>query len=132
MTQQERRTHPDPSATRDRRYVARLTNPNLRDSAEQIYLLVMGVGGSLVLLVVGLLVQGVMMSAEMLFRNVAIAIITGLITVLLFSYAKALKTYIKLETPTLLALCFERQRNIWMLLSFTLLAAIVTVLILSL
>lgn len=127
----ERRANPE-SSNRDRRYVTRLSNPSMRDSAEQIRLLVMGlfwlfIGGA-----AGLLIEGIVVSSETLLRNAAIAIVAVLFATLLYSYAKALKSYIQLETPGTLALCFERQRNFWMLFSFVSVIAILSALLLNL
>lgn len=131
MAQKERRSNPD-EKTRDRRYVSRLTNPNMRDCAEQIHTLVMALTWLLIGGATALLIEGIIVSSETLWKNAAFAIVAGLFATLLFSYAKALKSYIKLETPGTLAVCFERQRNFLTLLTFVFIVAILLAILFSL
>jgi len=123
MAQKERRTNPD-AKTRDRRYVSRLTNPDMRECAQQVQLLVMALFWLVIVGTSALLIEGLIVSSDTLLRNAALSIVAGLFAAILFSYAKALKAYIKLETPGTLAICFERQRNFWTLLTFTFIATI--------
>jgi len=130
MSEVERRANPN-DKNRDRRFVPRFAHPTIRESIQQIRFWALSGFWVLIIVIIARLIQGLVVSADLLARATAEGVGAALFATTLFAYARSLKSYSERETPATLADCFEKQRNVWMTAATLIIIACISYFVMS-